>query len=809
MKMFEENRLTLYLLTVSLFIAFQTLIPESPGFAATSGEKVYYAARTDKAPRINGRLNDIAWLQAPDAGDFSQEEPDRFAPPTESTLFKILYDDEALFVAVRCFDREPDLIKGALSRRDEDPPSDYVSLYLDSRNDNQTCFEFTLNAAGTMRDVYIYDDGNDSDDSWDAVWEGHCALDDSGWTAEIRIPFTALRFPPVEEQVWGMSLSRNIHRKNEVDSWVVVPRDERGYVSRFGELRGIKDIPQPFNLEILPYASSKYQNTEDKTGFSGGAGVDFKYSISSGVILDATVNPDFGQVEADPSVLNLGVFETYFPEKRPFFLEGAAIFETEYDMFYSRRIGKRPCYYDLEDDEDLISKPENTTILGAVKVTGKTQDGVSFGLMEAVTEREYGKVENEEGDRYDKLIEPNTNHFVGRIIKDIWEGNSSIGGIATAMNREAGMSAYSAGFDWNLYFRNNDYHLAGMAAFSDRGDTHDDRESGYALDVEFSRSGYKHHGFYLGFETKSPDFNIRDMGYLGRRDVIKAYAEYLFRTRDPVGIFRRTVSGIETWQYWNYDGNHTENGIGLWTNLRFMNYWDTNFGVNYEFPRYSDLETRGGPLLRPPGNYGGWFWGGTDWRKKFRFTLNFWGGENASRSWWGGVYPTITYRPIDRMETSVSFCYERMFDENQWVDNIDDDNDSTHYVFGRLDKHELYMIARLSYNFTRDISLQLYAQPFNAVGKYREYIELAEPGTYKFKPYNPEDDYDFNAKEFNMNLVFRWEYAPGSTIYAVWSRGMCDEENAGRYNPRRNFGDLAMAEPDDIFLIKFNRWFNY
>ena len=771
--------------------------------------KVFNITRTDNPPRLDGRLDDPAWKNANWTDDFLQQEPDRFAAPTENTVLKMLYENEALYIGIRCYDSEPGLIKTTLRRRDESPPADWIIVELDSRNDNQTAFLFKLNAGGLMRDVYMYDDGNQLDDSWDAVWEGKAAVDDSGWVAEMKIPFTALRFPPLEKQTWGLSVRRNIHRKNEELSWVVFPREDNGYVSNFGELRGIENIPQPFNLEILPYCYSKYQDTDRKTGFSADIGGDVKYNLSSGVILDATINPDFGQIEADPSVLNLGVFETWYPEKRPFFLEGASIFETPYTMFYSRRVGREPGYYELEDEEELVSKPENTTIINAMKITGKTSKGVSFGIMEAFTNREYAVVEDEDGNRREKQIEPYANYFVGRINKDIWEGNSSIGGIFTALNREEGMSAYTGGFDWNLYFNDSDYNLNGQLAFSDRGDSPVERESGYALDVEFEKSGGKHHGFEFEFEAKSPDFNIQDMGYLERADEIECYAEYLFRTREPVGIFRQTISGIETWQDWNFDGDHISNGIGFWTNLRYLNYWDTNFGVHYNFPRYSDLETRGGPLLRPPANYGGWFWGGTDWNKNFRVSINFWGGENTSRSWWWGGYIQFTYRPIDRMETSLSIQHDQSFDENQWVDNIEDANDSTHYAFGRLNLREWNLTARLSYNFTRDMSLQLYLQPFNAVGKYSEYVELAEPGTYKFHPYDPGDDYDFNEKELNFSAVFRWEYAPGSAIFAVWNRGMYDDSHPGRFDIIDNIEGLVKAESDDIFMIKVNRWFNF
>ena len=791
-------------LVLFIFLSFST----TAAVLCAEG-KVFEITRTNYELKVDGFLKEEAWNSANWIDDFLQNEPDRFNQPSERTVVKMLYDDEAIYIAFRCYDSEPGSIKGSLRRRDEDPPSDKVGIGIDSRNDNQTAFAFLINASGLMRDLYIFDDGNDEDDSWDAVWEGNVSIDDEGWTTEMKIPFSTLRYAPSDKHTWGVYFIRYIHRTNEEITWTVYPRDKAGFVSLFGELKGIEDIPQPFNLEVLPYTFGKYCNTEDEKGSSFGIGADIKYSLSSGVILDAAINPDFGQVEADPSVLNLSVFETYYPEKRPFFLEGAALFETPYTVFYTRRIGKQPSYYDCLDDEEIVSQPDYTTILGAAKVTGKTADGLSFGIIEAVTDREYATVENEDGERREMLLEPYTNYFVSRFVKDIWEGNSSVGVINTAMNRESGMSAYTGGIDWNLYFNDNDYNTNGQIVFSNRGDTPDERDNGYALEVEFEKAGGKHHGFDFEFAAVSPDFNIWDMGYLSRNNEISAYAEYLFRTREPVGIFRRTISGLETWQGWNYDGTHISNGVGLWTNLRYLNYWDTDFGVSYNFERYSDLETRGGPLLKPPANYGFWFWGGSDWRNNIRPEINFWGGKNASRSWWWGVWVGLTCRPIERMKVEIYFMHDRTFDENQWVDNIDDDSDSTHYVFGRLDRRTWELTLRLSYNFSRNMSLQIYTQPYNSIGDYLEYVELAEAGTYKFQPYDLEDNEDFNWKSMNFNAVFRWEYAPGSVIYAVWNRGMEDEEYPARFDAAANFSHLLNAPGNDIFMLKVNKWFDF
>lgn len=278
---------------------------------------------------------------------------------------------------------------------------------------------------------------------------------------------------------------------------------------------------------------------------------------------------------------------------------------------------------------------------------------------------------------------------------------------------------------------------------------------------------------------------------------------------EPIGIFRRTWVGVEHWRGWNYDEVVLDNGVSFWVNFQYLNYYWTNFGVHYNFRHYNDLETRGGPLIEPPENMGYWVWCSTNQSRKAYTSINFWGGQNTSESWWGGAYWDLVVKPIDRLETSIGINFDRMFDENQWVDNIEDESDSTHYVFGRLLKETAIITIRASYSFTRDMSFQFYGEPFNAVGIYKEFVELAEPGTYEFKSYNVDDNYDYNWKNLNLNVVYRWEFSPGSTVYIVWSRGMTDEEYGGRFDYRDNFNRMIYAEPDDIFMVKINKWFNF
>jgi hypothetical protein len=792
-----RNRILTYIiLCIFLLTAVEVL--------ASYEKKCYLTTRAPSSIQIDGRLIDLSWTSVNWNDDFIQADPNEFEKPTEHTLFGILYDDEAVYIGFRCYDSAPTLIDRKLRRRDSYVSTDRVIINIDSRSDQQTAFSFGLSSGGIMTDIYYYMDGDGMDDSWDPVWMGATSIDDSGWVAEIKIPYTALRFSPADRYQWGFNAVREIARKNEVDKWVVKPRKESGFVSRFGILDGIENIPQPFNMEVLPYGLSRYSSTSEKVGGDFSAGVDLKYSLNSGFVVDATVNPDFGQVEADPAVLNLGVFETYYPEKRPFFLEGSAFFDSE--LFYSRRIGARPQYF--EPEGDIISSPEYTTILGAVKITGKNSQGISLGLMEAVTDREYAIVEDDNGNRSEELLEPYTNFFVARLMKDVLKKNSHIGFMATAVNREMGMSAYTGGFDWNLNFKNNAYNFSGETAYSDRGDNPTNRESGLGIYSEFRKSSGKHL-FYLEGGTLSPGLEVNDMGFLRRADLTELSEGYTFRIQNPTWIFRKAWMGIDKGNAWNYDNLSLENYLGTWFNFQFMNYYWFNVGFNHNFERYDDLITRGGPPIRHPANDNFWLWTNTAENKKVWAGFNIWSGKNVENAWWNGYYVELLVNPIERMETSLAIATERLFDDAQWVENVTDINDSTHYLFAPLMQKTYSITWRASYNFNRDMSLQLYAQPFNAVGDFKGVVELAAPKTYEFNPYPTDTNYDFNWTNLNSNLVFRWEYAPGSILYIVWNRGMSDYHESYNFDYSYNIQNLALVEPDDIFMIKINKWFDF
>ena len=434
--------------------------------------------RINGGAKIDGMLDEEFWKKAPRSGDFIQYQPDEGKPASESTFVRVAYDDEALYVGMEMYDSEPEKIISRLTRRDRAVEADLINVIVDSHHDHQTAYAFTVYVSGTQKDSYYYND-NSNDDSWDAVWESAAKRTNSGWTAELRIPFHCLRFACEKNSMWGIYFSRQISRKNELDRWVYIPESASGFVSYFGHLKSLDNILPPKRIEILPYLVS-YEQTEAKSlgnpdgrDFFGNSGFDLKYGITSNITLDATGNPDFGQVEADQTVLNLSTFETFYEEKRPFFLEGFKIFETPFKLFYSRRIGRQPSI-EPENVAYYIDKPTSTTILGAGKITGKTKNGTSIGILEAVTQREKEEFMHVDGYRKTEVIEPEANYFVARFMQDIWK-NSYVGIIATAVNQKSFDPVYTGGVDWTLRFQKGDYRCSGQMIGSRTGLSKDGR----------------------------------------------------------------------------------------------------------------------------------------------------------------------------------------------------------------------------------------------------------------------------------------------------------------------------------------------
>jgi len=768
------------------------------------------------SPSIDGLLDDAVWQRAPVHEGFLQRDPDEGQPATERTTFQIVYDEEALYVGVRCYDRDPDGIVARLTRRDGETEADWVCVSLDPRLDHLTGAWFAVYASGTLMDG-VYSADRDKDDAWDGVWEAKTAVHEAGWNAEYRIPYHVLRFSPREEYTWGLNVERHISRKQERDHWSLIRRGDPGWVSLFGALEGIRDIHPPLHLELTPYAMGRtiIDGGED---YFGNVGADVRYGITSGTSLTATINPDFGQVEADPATLNLTAFEEFYPERRPFFVEGASIFESpDYDVFHSRRIGRRPGHLGLPEGAAEVDRPDATTIAGAVKLTGKTEGGTTFGLLNAVTTREHAEVLREGDDdvaRQEQLIEPLTSYLVGRVQQNVLNETSTTGFLGTAVHRRDAASAYVGALDWDLRFRQDAYTVSGSLVGSRTGAA-GERQSGYITHLEFDKRG----GWLeaeAGLAALSRDVDLNDMGYLRRGDLLQTWAEAQAYRYAPWGPFQRFDVRVGGDAEWNYDGMRLQNGFGVsnWGDLR--SYWRVHLHFGRDFEAMDDDDVRRGGLVikRLAEN---WVHAQveTDDRKPVRVSLRpEYRRHDGGRSHLRGLRVGLEVRPTPGLWFMVEPEYAHRVTDAQWVDVIADPagGGAVHHVYGELDSRTLDLTTRASVSFTPELSLELYLQPFIAIGDYVRFKELTAAETYRFQSFDLGETRDFHRRSLRSNLVLRWEFRPGSMLYVVWSQSrsasleeVTDEDL--EFRPLSRLGSSLTDDGDNLFLVKASYWY--
>ncbi len=857
--------------------------------AAETAHRVYHAyAVNPHPPVIDGCSNEAIWQNAPLAGDFIQFEPVNAAAPSQPTAFQIAYDAQNLYVLIRAYDSEPDKIVGRVSRRDEDRQSDRVGIFIDSYHDRRTAFEFTVDAAGSKCDALHSEGGSSTDKNWDAVWYVKTGRNDSGWVAEMRIPFSQLRFSDQEEHVWGLEVYRDLHRKKELSIWQPIPKDAAGIVHEFGALAGIRNIAKPHHLELLPYSAAGLHASkiDANNPFSFNrqsnlrAGLDGKIGLASGLTMDFTVNPDFGQVEADPSEVNLTAFETFFQEKRPFFIEGKNIFDYRLmigngdlanDMlFYSRRIGRAPQRdLDLNDDE-YADVPQNTSILAAAKVSGKTSNGWSIGMIDAVTEDEKADI-SRSGLRTRETVEPGANYWVGRAQKDFGQGRSSLGVLLTTTHRNIhdpalnvfNRAAYTGGVDFRHQWHNRQYCFDVRTAFSHiRGhrdalldlqtaSTHyfQRPDAGY-LTMDSTATtltgnggfGYVgkiagHWQFVLAGFWRSPGLDLNDVGYMRRADQIMElfWVGYYYWT--PKWIFRQINVEADQWHMWNF-GRETI-GLGLEGGLhtQLTNYWGLDVGWNQQGERLNMSALRGGPGLISPARLGFWWQVQSDNRKSWQISFEgFHSQYDDAVSFYKNYSIAVTLKPSRTLTITAAPNYSHSVDDWQYVDTVGSDV-HPRYIMANIKQKTLAMVLRLDYCLTPNLTIQYYGQPFVAAGEYSRYKRVTQPRAvraqdryrllsdkelcydatdevYRVDENNDgKDDYsfdkpDFNFRQFRSNLVLRWEYRPGSTVYLVWAQGRTGSESAGRFKYDRDLRDLFQVYPENIVMIKFNHWFS-
>jgi hypothetical protein len=760
--------------------------------------RVVVASRTTAAPRIDGRLEDPAWALGHPVGGFTQITPDEGRPASESTLVRIVYDDDAIYVGARLFDAEPHRIERRLGRRDGFLDSDMFFVNFDSYHDHRTAFEFAVSPTGVRQDDITSNDFFFGDRSWDPVWDVATSIDSLGWVAEMRIPFSQLRFPRGDVQVWGVQFFRNVFRKNEQSMLEFVGRTETGYASRFAHLVGIERIPAPRRLEVLPYAVGRVTTAsvtdpadpfaESVTGFAG-VGVDAKYGLTSGLTLDATVNPDFGQVEADPAIVNLSAFEVQLDERRPFFVEGASIFEFGQSAgeirfggtpqyFYSRRIGAPPSATDSAYARaSYLDVPNATTILGAGKITGKSGGGWSLGVLDAVTAREWADVVvvDSLGQPASRRmeVEPLTNYFVGRLRRE-WRGTTGFGLLGTAVHRDLRdpdhrylrSQAYVLAADFFHRWQRNTYSLsATLGGALVRGDTaaigrtqrassryfqrpDQDRVrydssrttlAGLSADFQVSKDGGATN-WALAASTTTPGFEVNDLGFQTRVDRVSAAAFLGHRWTRPGRVLRQASVSLSGGPSWNYDEDLIGARVSAFHFGQFLNYWGYNLQLGYGFRTLNDRLTRGGPLTADPAevNVGGGLF--SDGRKRVTLQLFGFYERSTAGGWFAGAHPSVGVRPTPALELSVSPGINRGHGMAQYVQRQGDPSYATatygaRYVFATIDQSSVDVTLRMNLTMTPRLTLQLYVQPFTFSADYEDYKELTAPRTFDFLIY--------------------------------------------------------------------------
>jgi hypothetical protein len=842
------------------------------------------AVRTPLPPVLDGRLDEDAWQSAEIVSDFTQRDPNEGQPGSERSEARILYTDNALYVGFRAFDRLAGEIAATLTRRDDDSPSDWLAVGIDSYHDRRTAFVFMVNPEGVKRDVYYFDDTN-SDDSWDAVWDVAVTRDHQGWTAEFRIPFSQLRFATADEHRFGFNLYRKINRLNEEQFWRLPPKAESGMVSRWGDLVGIRGIQPPRRIEVMPYsaAGSTFERAEAGNPFRTGtdhtlrAGADLRIGVTSNLTLSATVNPDFGQVEADPAVVNLSAFESFFPERRPFFNEGLDIFRipigvgdgegANESLFYTRRIGRAP-QGSADDRGGYVEAIPQTTILGAAKLSGKTPGGWTIGLLGAVTAEEAARVVDAGGASFADVVEPRSTYAVGRLARDFRRGLTQVSLFGTAVDRDLPSnlsdlrsSAYTGGVAWTHRFRNDTYAIEGKltgsrvqgspaamdrtqrssARYFQRPDndhvTYDPSRtslSGAAGSLSVGKRGGGSWRFSTGVDFRTPGFEVNDLGYQQSADQAMQWVWVNKRWLQPGKVFRRFNLNFNEWQVWNFGGDRLNVGGNVNFNWTFLNYWGGYAGFNREGGGLSTGALRGGPAFMRPGGWNGWAGLYTDDRKPLRGQVNGSAGRSDDDAgWWMWMGTGLSWRAASNIDLSAAPSLSRQRDGWQYL-ATEDALGQSHYVFGELEQTTVSMTLRGNLTFAPNLTLQLYAEPFVSSGDYTRFKQVSDPraATFaqRFDPFEADrlmvqdgevsvdldrdgaadldlGNPDFSYLSLRSNVVMRWEYAPGSSLFVVWQHGRSHDTADGRFRLGQSLDDLfAAAQARNTFLVKVNYW---
>jgi hypothetical protein len=839
--------------------------------------KVAVAHRIDgNRPVLDGRLDDAVWRRTEFISDFVQKMPNEGAAPTERTEVAFAYDDDALWVGARMYSDDPSSIQALMSRRDNGAQSQLLLVSLDTYRDRRTAYSFGVTAAGVRLDWYHpTDNEHHIDDSWDPVWAAEVNIDSLGWTAEMRIAFSQLRFNPQERQVWGLNVDRWIPERNEDVFWTPVPTSVEAWSSRMGELVGLEGIAPSRRIEVMPYGASEAtireehdpaNPFEDALQATGRVGADLKMGIGPNLTLDATINPDFGQVEADPAVVNLSAFEVFFSERRPFFTEGAQLLDVG-GYFYSRRIGAQPAG---PASGDFVDRPSTSTILGAAKLTGRTGSGWSVGALGAITGREHARTyDAATGDFSEVEVAPLTGYGVARLQKEFGPSQSTAGFILTGMRRDLApggplaarfhRSATTGQADWNLRFAGGVYELYGDAGFTYvegeppailrtqhspvhyfqrpdadyvRLDSSRTSLLGYGASLGLQRISGRHWLWSIDGRVESPGLERNDIGQLGDADGIGAFLSLLYRETQPGSWYQRYSIRFGQENQWNNGLDRRFGAFRTDVNITFRNFWTLDLTGWVDVRAQNQSATRGGPsigtALAPVviARLGNSFSARTGWNGRVYYGWDERGGFTYRLS--GG----LSFRPTPRLQLSVSPNYLRYRDPRQYVTTLDGGPAATfgkRYVFAWIDRGDWSAPIRLNYAVTPDLTLEFYGEPFIASGRYFDHGELPAARSRDLRTYgtggttsteNPDGSLtvtdggdtftiphlDFNVRSFRSNFVMRWEWSPGSTLYLVWQQDRFSAtSDDSLVRPFALFDGLGTAGTS-FFAVKVSYW---
>lgn len=830
--------------------------------SALSGESeppVAVAKRTEVRIAVDGLLDEPAWLAAAPVTRFTQVDPREGEPVSQPTEVRILYDSDAIYFGVRAWDDGQ--ITARLGRRDmELQDSDWFGVVIDSYHDHQTGFSFDVNPGGVKRDAVksMTPGGGERDDlSWDGVWEVATSVDSMGWTAEYRIPFSQIRFRNQQRHRWGLQLERVIGRNKEYAVSAFTPKDESGGIPAFGHLEGVRNIRPGSRLEVLPYAVARTEHVDpgdnpfrDGSEQRATGGVDLLYRVTSNLTLNATINPDFGQVEVDPAVVNLGVYETFFDEKRPFFIEGSEIFQftggtSGGRLFYTRRIGRSPQTKPSTSEADV---PAETTILGAAKLSGRTS-GWSIGTLTAVTAEERARYLTGDGIAETMVAEPMTGYFVGRARREMRAGLTSLGAMMTVVRRDLSTDllrerlksgAYAAGIDFNHEFAGRFWAVSGNVIGSRVEGTRDaiarvqwasnhyfqrpDADhlevdetatslTGYSASLSIDKISGQHWLLGIAGAITAPEYEVNDLGFAYRTDRRDVSAYLTYREVQPSSFFRNWSLTGRFRNEMNFANQTILRMAVARFQFRHLSFWGGGVGAMRSFRANDDRSTRGGPIVVRPAHYSftGNFY--TDGRKAL--ILNG-GGRIQLDEYEGFVYDGrlgISLRPSSRWSLSVGPRFTKNRIAAQYVTTLAGDGFAATYdrgyVFARLNQTEVALETRFNFTFRPGLTLETYVQPLVSAGDYGQPKYLETPGTFDFAQYNQLGyEPDFNVRSLRGNAVLRWEWRPGSNIYLAWQQRRYDTGSAGGFDFRRDVGAVFDACADNIFLIKVSYWFS-